>query len=250
MLNLGIAKFFKINNFIDTWIIKYREKQTKRSLKESISLDIPKVSQRKKNKIFVIGFNKTGTTSVLHALREFDLIIGNQKVAEWLLEDIIKKNYEPLFEYCTTAEAFQDIPFSIPEVYTYLDKKYPNSKFILTIRTNPEQWFNSIVKFHGKLWANGNIPTKADLANANYVQKGYALKYINQVFGESYYDKKHYIDVYNQHNNAVSQYFKDRPNDLLVVNVEDKDSYIHFCNFIGQTPVRETFEWKNKTQDR
>lgn len=247
MLNLGIAKFLGINQFIDSWIVKFREKKQRSFLEKTIRLDIKRVSERKKTKIFVIGFNKTGTTSVLHALLEFDLILGNQKAAEWLLDDIVKKNYEPLFEYCKTAEAFQDIPFSLPEVYQYLDKKYPNSKFILTVRSNADQWFNSISKFHGKLWAGGSTPTKEDLAKAKYVQKGYALRFINQVFGESYYDKDIYTSVYNQHNQNVIQYFKDRPNDLLIVNVEEKESYINFCKFIGQIPVRETFEWKNKT---
>ena len=132
----------------------------------------------KRSKIFVIGFNKTGTTSVHSALLEFDIYVGDQQQGEMTLNDIIKGDYTNLFAYCDQAEAFQDVPFSCPNVYKALDKKYPNSKFILTVRENESQWFNSIVKFHGKLWANGNVPTKNDLENAVYIEKGYPLKYI------------------------------------------------------------------------
>jgi len=207
------------------------------------------IAKRNKAKIFVIGFNKTGTTSVESALKEFDIYMGNQEEAERLLENITKDDYKHLFEYCYRAEAFQDIPFSIPGVFKLLDKKFENSKFILTIRDNDNQWFNSICKFHGKLWANGNTPKKEDLANANYIYPGYPLKVINYIFGDFYYDEDHYKMIYNKHIDDVIDYFKNRPNDLLVINAAEQESYYKMCQFIGEIPLRETFEWKNKTNE-
>ncbi len=165
------------------------------------------------------------------------------------MDDIIENEHDNLIAYCEEAEAFQDMPFSCPDLYKVLDKKFPKSKFILTVRDNDEQWFNSMVKFHGKLWAtNSNgIPTKNDLANANYVYKGFPLKSINYKFGDYYYDKDVYCKVYNKHNNDVIKYFKDRKNDLLVINVAEKNSYNKLCKFIDVTPKRDSFEWKNKT---
>ena len=44
-----------------------------------------------------------------------------------------------------------------------MDHFFPESKFILTIRDNSEQWYNSITKFHAKLWGKENrVPTKEE----------------------------------------------------------------------------------------
>jgi len=205
---------------------------------------------RKKKKVFVIGFNKTGTTSIKHALKEMDYIVGNQSIAEQLMADVVKNDYNNLIHYCKAAEAFQDVPFSLPEIYKELDVKFPNSKFILTIRDSDEQWFNSICKFHSKYFGvDGNVPTKQDLENADYAYKGFGIDYTNYIFGDNYYNKIIYTQKYNEHNTNVINYFKNRPTQLLVLNVSDKTSYQKLCAFLNVKPLRETFEWKNKTTE-
>jgi len=203
---------------------------------------------RAKNKIFAIGFNKTGTTSLAKSLSEFDLIIGHQRTAERLMDAVMINEYNSLIEYCKTAEAFQDVPFSLSNTYKILDVNYPNSKFILTVRDSDEQWFNSITKFHSKLWGkDGGIPTEEDLANANYVYKGYPLKSMTYRFGEKLYHKENYMNIYNKHNYEVMEYFKNRPNDLLVINVSIKKDYKRLCKFLNQEPLHDSFSWENKT---
>ncbi len=236
----SLLKFY---NFISVFSRRVRRKiELKRN--EKI------VTKRNKQKVFVIGFNKTGTTSTHLALKQFDLIIGNQIIGEKLLDDIIEEDYNSLIKYCKSAEAFQDIPFSLPNVYKICDENFPNSKFILTIRDDEKQWFNSLKKFHTKLWAtNGSTITKEDLGNAFYIYKGYPLKAINFVYGESYYNYDHYTQIYNRHNDDVKEYFKDRPDDLLVINVADMSSYKDFCEFLNEESLQESFSWANKTTD-
>lgn len=245
MLGLGLSRMLGINNFID----KLYAKKEKHLLKKKILKNRKEVAVRKKPKIFVIGFNKTGTTSVHHALLEFDIIVGHQRHAERLMTDVFVEKYDRLYDYCLTAEAFQDVPFSKPDIFKLLDKQFPNSKFILTVRDSDKQWFNSISKFHAKLWGkDGNVPTAEELKQADYVYKGYPYDNMTFTFGnEDYYNEARYTQIYNNHNNDVLDYFKNRPDDLLVINVSEKESYIRFCNFIGETPLRDTFEWKNKT---
>lgn len=209
-----------------------------------------RTSLRKKPKIFVIGFNKTGTTSIQNALKEFDIIVANQREAELLTDKVIKGNFIPLFAYCKSAEAFQDVPFSKPEIFKLLDKQFPNSKFILSVRDNSEQWFNSLIKFQSKLFGrNGNAPTKEDLMHAKYVYPGWIYKIHTWTFGTDLFNKEKYIGIYEQHNEDVKTYFANRPNDLLVINVSQPESYKKFCLFIGKKPNRDTFEWKNKTSE-
>lgn len=189
------------------------------------------VLKRGRQKVFVIGLNKTATTSVHSALLEFDIMVGNQGIAEKLLDSIVNRKYKELIFYCNTGEAFQDVPFSIPNVYKVLDEFFPSSKFILTIRDNKEQWYNSISKFHANLWGdNGDVPTRENLANSNFIYKGYPLKLINYIFGNTNYDKQVFCDVYEAHKQDVIAYFKNRPSDLLVVNVSKKIVIKNFVN--------------------
>ena len=55
-----------------------------------------------------------------------------------------------------TAQFFQDAPFSY--LYIFMDGALPNRKFILTVPDKEEEGYNSLIRFHGKLLGNGNIP--------------------------------------------------------------------------------------------
>jgi hypothetical protein len=203
---------------------------------------------RGKQKIFVIGMNKTGTTSVRDAFKEFDYEIGIQSEAEMLLKDIMKEDYTSLYSYCERFEFFQDVPFSIPYIYIRLDEKFPNSKFILLERDSPEQWFNSMLKFHTKRWSTStNHPSINDLQVANYRYEGYPLDFLNLIFGTADYNKEQYIKTYDNHNAAVKNYFSKKKTQLLTLNVSSDSSYKEMCSFINVAPKRDRFEWKNKT---
>ena len=58
---------------------------------------------------------------------------------------------------------------------------------------------------------------------------------------------KIYKSKYLKHNDDVEQYFINRPDDFLKINVADSHSYKAMCEFLGHSPKREKFEWKNQT---
>ena len=211
------------------------------------------INERNYDKVFCIGFNKTGTTSLEGALKNFGFRMGNQPVAEMLVEDWANKRTDRIINYCYTADAFQDVPFSLPELYKELDKAFPNSKFILTIRDNEEQWYNSLTKFHTKLFSSdkNNIPTEDDLRNAIYRYKGFALntkRWFYDYPNTPLYDKKYYTEVYLNHIKEVKKYFKNRKDKLLILNVAEKDSYQRLAHFLNVTVDPDaTFPWLNKT---
>ncbi|MDQ7062047.1 MAG: sulfotransferase [Sulfurimonas sp.] len=115
------------------------------------------------NKVFVIGLNKTGTTSIEKVLLDFDYKLGNQIDAELISDYTLNGDYRFFLEYLKTANAFQDQPFSFRGYYKILHKKYPNAKFILTIRTNENQWYNSLVNFTKKRFLNDGIEIGTEL---------------------------------------------------------------------------------------
>lgn len=206
-----------------------------------------------KQKIFGIGNNKTGTTSLKVAMNELGFVVGHQRTAEKMTEDWAKRDFKPIVKYCKSAQFFQDVPFSKPYTFVVLDHEFPKSKFILTVRDSAEQWYHSLTKFHAKKWGkNGRIPTKEDLQQASYIEKGRpwrANRFSYDTPQEDPYNKDVLIQYYINYNKSVKEYFRHRTDDLLIINVAEEGAYQKLCDFLGVEPVRDGFPWKNKTKE-
>lgn len=207
------------------------------------------IFKKQTQKIFCIGNNKTGTTSLEKFFKDHDYNVANQREAELLLDDYVNRNWKPIIQYCKKYEVFQDIPFSMPYLYVILDHIFPNSKFILSVRDTPEQWYNSISKFHGKLFGkNGELPTKEDLQNGNYIQKGWIWEAMKERYGdyENPYDKDRLIKLNENYNDEVRNYFKNNSN-FLEINVSDENAVQKLSNFLGIEAKYNGFPHENKT---
>lgn len=206
-------------------------------------------SSSREQKIFCIGRNKTGTTSLKQVLKEFDYKIGDQKEAELLTKYYKDYNWKPILKYCQKYEAFQDAPFSWPYTWLILHHHFPNAKFILTYR-DEEAWYRSLTSFHSKLFADGHrIPNKEDLQNAMYRYKGFMWETnrVNYKTPENDpYNKTLLIAHYKRHNEDILHYFKGSQN-FLALDVSESNSYYQLCDFLGKKPLHETFPHLNKT---
>ena len=205
----------------------------------------------KSQKIFCIGANKTGTTSVSLLFNKLGLIVGLQRDAELLLTECEAHNYENLFKYIKyKGVAFQDIPINLPKLFTVLDKEFTDSKFILTIRDTPEAWYKSISMFHAIVFGNGVIPTKTDLQNAEYVYKGWIWQWHNLVFKtaeDDIYNETALKNFYINYNASVIEYFKDKPGKLLVINVKEPNAALKISEFLNTGTIIDQMPWENKT---
>lgn len=204
-----------------------------------------------KNKIFCIGLNKTGTTTIEKVLQEFNFTLGNQSEGEFLIHDWYKRDFKKIIRFCKRADAFQDIPFSLPFTFMFLELYFPKAKFILTIRDDAEQWYNSLTHFHANLWGNGKeIPTITQLKQAKYRYIGFAYDANKMMFNtpiEEPYHKETLINFYSTHNTSVIEYFRSKPHKLLVINVANKTDYLKLCDFVDKEPIGDDFPWENKT---
>ena len=96
----------------------------------------------KQKKIFGIGLSKIGTTSLTQALQLLD-----HKAVHFPFfhlkpqKDSLALNYHKIDKW----DAMTDTP--IPYFYKELDRHYPESKFILTIR-NIDEWLDSCENNH------------------------------------------------------------------------------------------------------
>jgi Sulfotransferase domain len=190
----------------------------------------------KQRKVFCIGANKTGTTSMAAAFSSLGLKVGKQSTAELFLHDWARQEYRRIIRYCRSADAFQDLPFSYPGTYEALDKAFPGSRFILTVRNSTDEWFDSLVRFHTKIVGKGRLPTADDLRRFPYRYPGFLWDVARLRYGAdqaTLYDRALYTRCYEEHNRKARQYFKDRPDDFLELNVADDDAMERLVTFLG-----------------
>lgn len=168
---------------------------------------------RGNNKIFGIGLSKTGTTSLSAALE----ILGISSIH-------YPRNLEEVDKYLSASDLFIAINFK------KLDKLYPGSKFILTTR-DKEEWLESVRKHRKKLV----VPKKGTFA--------YDMR--KKMYGCVEYEPKKLIKAYDNHHNNVRKYFKNRPNDLLEMNITAGDSWNQLCKFLRVSVPNADFPREN-----
>lgn len=165
-------------------------------------------------KYVCIGSPKTGTKTIAKIFNLLNLktnanpLSFNNNDDFILLDNDIKYYYNDTIEKChkniDLFEAFHDYPYS--SHYEYIHKHYPDSKFILTT-IDSDKWFNSLFTYQ-------NIP---GAANYNVLYNLYGYKQITLE------NKELIIKAYNNYNSKILDYFKNYPDNLLVINIIDNN---------------------------
>ena len=196
------------------------------------------------DKVFCIGMNKTGTTSLKFEFIRLKYNVAPQRDIERKFWAYKTNRWDVIIDYCKKYEFFQDFPFSFPNTYKEIDKEF-NAKFILTIRNSADEWYDSLIRFQKKTGAfnsNGNLPTANNLKDAVYIRKGWMYDTHMTLFDVTdadLYNKEKLVKAYNDYNNEVIDYFGDR-DDFMIINLSETDSYSKFKKFIGlETPYNE-----------
>ena len=168
------------------------------------------------HKVFVLGFQKTGTTSLETALKSLGYRVygGDKNLMRYGNEEELKKYISKTME---DWDAAQDMPW--PLFYKELYELYPKAKFILTYR-DPDTWIKSVVEY----FASIRIPLHQKIYNVPHA--------------EGYEDT--YLKVYNAYNSKIATFFKDK-NNFLKMNLGEDFNYPTLCNFleIKDIPERE-----------
>lgn len=153
-------------------------------------------------KVFAIGMNKSGTTSIHETFLELGL--ASYHGTEW--RNVSNERILHRFN------AFSDGP---PSDFAVLDRLFPKSKFILNVREFDE-WCLSRMKHIARMQASGWTPP----TNSNWR--------IAEASVASWLTDR------NTYHTRVMEYFRDRPEDLLVINfVRDRDAGQKIAEFLG-----------------
>ncbi|MDO5641185.1 MAG: sulfotransferase [Paracoccus sp. (in: a-proteobacteria)] len=168
-------------------------------------------------KVFVIGFNKCGTTSLHkmfkraghHSSHHRHQREGGRSVKLVTQIDANARAGLPLLDGIEGAQVYSDMDFCIPRPersgighFRMLDAQYPGSRFILNTR-DPLNWLNSRCRHFG----------------GGYLRRAMAEAGIR--------DRRqicaHWLRDWAEHHAAVTTHFATRPRQLLVFDIERDD---------------------------
>lgn len=175
-------------------------------------------------KVFCIGFHKTGTTSMGAALET----LGYRVAGPFGVHDPDIRSYalRRALEIAAHCDAAQDNPW--PLFYRQLDERFPGSRFVLTVR-DPQRWIESVSGHFGEQ----STPMREWIYGA----------------GSPLGNEEAYLARFERHRREVSDYFADRPEDLLVMDLEAGHGWPRLCAFLGCDPPGPPFPHANSRRD-
>jgi len=167
-------------------------------------------------KVFCIGYNKTGTTTIGKSLEM--LGYRNSSFNKKVWRKYYKKNkIDKVLNYTARFDSFDDLPWLKEDMIPILDREFPNSKFIYLTR-DEKSWKQSLHNWTVKI--SGERP-----------------------------DLEEELEAFREHRAFVLEYFKNRSgDDFIVLDVRDKKGFKKLAEFLGKETDREEFPHFNETK--
>ncbi|MDB4693855.1 hypothetical protein OAF30_00325 [Flavobacteriales bacterium] len=175
-----------------------------------------------KRKILGIGWHKTGTTSLGVALEALGYSVQDSSIDRKPLYD---NNIDQIISQLDGFDACQDCPWNL--IYQDLYKAFPNGYFILTIRDENE-WLKSVSNHFGT--TNNKLREFAYGTGLGF-PKG---------------NEAEYLARYKLHNASVIDFFADKPNQLLILDLSKNKGWDKLCSFLSVDHPKIPFPHKNK----
>jgi len=184
-------------------------------------------------KVFCVGFQKTGTKSLHTAFKALGFrsehgIVINSPRGVFIDPPLTMEKVLPVaLARVPHADVFSDNPW--PLLYKELDRRFPNSKFILSVR-DPGTWIKSML---------GHFADKPN----DLLQWIYGVPYPEG-------NAARCTEVFAAHNQAVRNHFRDRPDALLEIDLEVDAGWEPLCRFLDCPLHRTPFPHVNTAADR
>lgn len=162
-------------------------------------------------KIFIIGLPRTATTSVCLAMLEQGFKTAHNAYTQNAFID---------------AQVLADTPIFCD--YPQLDKQFPNSRFIYLTR-QAEKWLPSIKQLLQRMIVNLQ---RSDGGFNPHLKRCYSDVF-SPLSADNINSDEFLLTCYQRHQAGVIEYFQDRPQDLLTIDVSDEESYLVLLDFLG-----------------
>lgn len=176
-------------------------------------------------KVVGIGLGRTGTTTLGACLKQ----LGYNHVSYDFdtFSRLIDGEMDSVMAVVDRFESFDDWPW--PLLYRDIDRRYPDAKFILTVRRDAQVWYRSMCALSVTL---GDARWFSEYVFGHEMPQGYRAQY---------------VDYYERHNAEVRAYFADRPSKLLEICWEEGDGWEQLAPFLGADVPASPLPHANKT---
>ncbi len=186
-------------------------------------------------RVFGIGMHKTATCSLHAAFKLLGYDSAHWTGPRWARDiwtEMIVQGSSPTLE---RHYALCDLPISI--LYRELDRAYPGSKFILSVR-NESDWLASVRRH----WQ-----PEANQFRASWEQDCFSHRMHEIVYGRRDFDADTMLARYRRHNAEVKAYFAGRK-DLLAVDFTKDAGWHELCGFLREPLPNVPFPCENETR--
>lgn len=136
----------------------------------------------------------------------------------------VNRRMLPILLSVLRHDSFDDYPWFF--LYPFFAKHFPNTKFVLTVRSSTEAWYDSILRHE-------QIRGGAAIFGATY-----GLSSPSRF-------RKHYCNFYEAHNDRVRKYFQGDPR-FIELCWESGDGWDAFCDFVGKPNPKTELPHANK----
>ena len=167
-------------------------------------------------KVFGIGLNKTGTKTLGTYLQAFGFrhrSYDSDNTRTSPSYDLYQAGQvDRLLDIMEDYDSCEDWPW--PLLYQQLDERFPDARFVLTVRASADVWYRSLCNMAVRL---GPFPLWERLVYGHAMPQGH---------------RQQHVEIYQTHNARVSEYFRDRPGKLLTVCWERGDDVAALARFL------------------
>jgi len=169
-------------------------------------------------KIFGVGLNKTGTSSLKLALEilGFSPAVSQAAIARAGLVHsvLVDDDYERALAWAEDYRVFEDRPWNVGDMYRRLDERFSDARFVLTVR-DEESWWRSLERWLTvvKPWALPRYLAHLRIPDLSHEAA---------------------IESFRRYNAEVVAYFRIRdPQRLLVMDFAEGDGWDEMCAFLA-----------------
>ncbi len=185
---------------------------------------------RPSGKIFGIGLSQTGTHRLATALNRLGYQVIHAPDDENTLKELESGHYQ--LSLLQQFDGMTDLPSAL--FFQELDRCFPHSRFILTLRP-PQSWLQSLKS----QWVTREIFPESQAPNAQNMDRRRWLKRL--AFGSDDFNPEKFYEVGMAHQNRAIAYFKNRPDTLLILNLDEGDGWEKLCAFLNQPIPNQPF---------
>lgn len=168
-------------------------------------------------KVVGTGLGKTGTKTLKQALE----LLGYRTIH-------LPRSIEEIDAYDAACDN------SVAVAFRELDERYPDARFIHTSRCL-DDWIASWQRHDQRIRHYGRRSLPDWLKQVRI-----------RAFGQAEFNAEMWTQAYVQHEQAVLEHFKDRPEKLLFLKICEGDGWAKLCPFLDKPIPAVAFPWQNQ----